>query len=227
MAFSFCFSNLHHRQEAIPAEDIHRFRGPDALPAFGTGQLAGAGGPSGRRDSSAFGSWPSHAPHGKAVLPVHHNIIPALGDNELDKRLRRLRDTPPNALVIGDMEVPRLRRLPKPLVVVGPAPAGVLYPGLYIIEMDHFMEHRSRHVLDGPVQGPGSDVQLMPCSPVRPLPRLGYGDVSVSPWRALDSNDRLLNGPVKVMRIQSPENLLQIPRRPAGLDSLLHGPFLP
>lgn len=105
---------------------MHRFRCPDALPALGTSQLAGAGSPARNRRRASLGSRPFHAPHGKAVPAVHHNVVPALGDNELNQRVRGFRDAPPNALVIGDVEVPGLCRIPKPLVVVGPAPAGVL-----------------------------------------------------------------------------------------------------
>ena len=90
------------------------------------------------------------------------------------------------------MQIPDLRRLPKSLVVVGPAPAGVLYSRLEVEQVDHLMEHRSCYVFDGPVKGPGSYVQFMPLSSIRPLPRLGYGDMTVSPGGALDGDNSLI-----------------------------------
>ncbi len=41
------------------------------------------------------------------------------------------------------MQIPCLGGIAKFLVVVGPAPAGVLYAGLQIIKVDHFMKSGS------------------------------------------------------------------------------------
>ena len=130
-------SNLRHRDQAVPANNVDLFGSPDALPTAGASNLPCAGSPArSRRGDASFCSRSSHAPHGKARFPVHHNIVPALGDDELDQRVRGFGNAPPDTAVIADMQIPCLSGVTKFLVVVGPAPAGVLYAGLQIIKMD-------------------------------------------------------------------------------------------
>ena len=73
-------SNLRHRDQAIPANNVDLFGSPDALPTAGVSNLPCAGSPARSRwGDASFCSRSSHAPHGKARFPVHHNIVPALG----------------------------------------------------------------------------------------------------------------------------------------------------
>ena len=73
-------SNLRHRDQAVPANNVDLFGSPDALPTAGASNLPCAGSPArSRRGDAPFCSRSSHAPHGKARFPVHHNIVPDLG----------------------------------------------------------------------------------------------------------------------------------------------------
>ena len=99
------------------------------------------------------------------------------------------------------MQIPCLGGVTKFLVVVGPAPAGVLYAGLQIIKMDHFMKNGSRHVFYGSVEGSRSDIQFMALSAVRPLPCLSHGDMPVGPGGTLDGNNGFLDNPAEIMLI--------------------------
>lgn len=67
------------------------------------------------------------------------------------------------------MEVSLLGGVPEFLVVVGSSPAGILYAGLEVEQVDHFMKNRSRHIFNGPIQGSGSYVQFVALSSVRPF----------------------------------------------------------
>ena len=206
---------------------MHPLRGPDALPAAGTRHLAGAGRPSSGRSGPALSSGPACPPHGELTLTVHLDILPALGEDKGNQIVGGLRDAPPDALVVADLQVTGLRGVPEAAVVVRPAPAGVLHASLQVEQVDHFMKESSGNVLNGPIQRPRSDVQLVSRASVRSLPRLCHGDMSVGPGRVLDGDDGLLDDAVEVSLVQGPENLLQVPGGPAGLYGLLHGAYLP
>lgn len=123
--------------------------------------------------------------------------------------------------MVPDNQSPPLRFIPESPVVIHTAPAAILHVVGDVVQVDHLVHHGRHHVLDGPGQRFRPKVQLMP-PVVLPPPRLSHGDVSICPWRALDGDDRLLQLPAEPVRIERPEHLFQIPRRPAGLDCLFH-----
>ena len=78
--------------------------------------------------------------------------------------------------------------------------------------------------LNGPLQRLRAYVQLVPLLSF-PLPNLRHGDVSVGPWGRLNGNNWFFQLPAEPVRIDRPENLLQVARCPAGLDGFFHGLF--
>lgn len=75
------FLDLHHRGHTVPAEDINFFRGPHALAAAGTNQLAGTAGPfpsrRGPRPALSRPNRPGMEERGKAA-PTDPYLIPPL-----------------------------------------------------------------------------------------------------------------------------------------------------
>lgn len=119
-------------------------------------------------------------------------VFPALLDDELHQHVRRFGNTPSDALVIADFQVPCLSCIPEGLVVVCPVPAAILDSILQMVEVYHLVQDGGNHVFDWPVQRPRADVQLVAAFPVRTGPRFSNGNMPVGPGRGLDGNNWLL-----------------------------------
>lgn len=122
---------------------------------------------------------------------------------------------------MGDHQPPPFRFFLEPLVVVTSAPAAILYPVCEVIQVYGFVYDGRYHFLNGPLQRLRAYVQLVPLLSF-PLPNLGHGDVSVGPWGRLNGNNWFFQLPAEPVRIDRPENLLQVARCPAGLDGFFH-----
>lgn len=221
----FQTSGFYHFLHAVPANDVDRLCGPDALPTLGAYILSCAGFlwlilcpglcASGSRLASRAWWW---CP---APAPVHGDLCPPLCDDVVNQPLAWLRDGPAVFLVVADDQSPPLRLVPKLLVVIAPASGTVLHVVGNVVEMDHLMDHCGRDRLYGPLQRLSAQVEFMP-PVVLALPCPPYGNVSVGPWCALDGDDRLFDFPVKKVPVERPEHLFQVSCCPAGLCGLFH-----
>lgn len=168
----------------------------------------------------------ARAPRGESPLDtVHLYIFPPLRQDELAQGVSRLGDAPPDARVVLDVQVTGNRSVPKLLVVVRPAPAGVFDALLYVPQVDAFMQHGGDHVLDGPVERPRPDVQLVPGA-VAPVPSLGDGHMAVGSRRALYRDDGFLQLVVGVFGVEGAEDFFQVSGGSGSLDDLFHFRFL-
>ena len=123
------FLCLHHGDVADSANDADMAGSADALPTAGTQNLScGACAPGACPNTSHRPGAPSWVSCGRtAPFPVHPYILPPLGDDEVNKGLCWLCDTPPDFRVIADFQIPRFSSITKPFVMIAPAPAGVLH----------------------------------------------------------------------------------------------------
>lgn len=111
---------------------------------------------------------------------------------------------------MGDHQAPPFRFFLEFLVVVASTPAAILHTVSEIIQVYGFMRDSGHHFLYGPLQRLCAYVQLVPLFSLA-LPNLGYRNVPIGPWGALYGDDWLLQLPAKPIRIDCPENLLQVP----------------
>lgn len=135
------FLCLYHAEHTVSAQDVDRPRGSHRLPAAGADQLPGAAVPPAVRPRA--GSWLGRAAAPGADISVraaHVNVLPPLGDDEINQRLRRLRDAPTDPGIIADFQITSFGGVPKPLVVVDVATGAVLDPELHILDVDQLMQ---------------------------------------------------------------------------------------
>ena len=123
---------FHHTFHAVTAQDVDGLCRSHRLPAAGADQLAGAAGsPAVRpRAGSRLGRAAAWTPDHQAVRAPHVNVLPPLGDDEINQRLRRLRDTPPDPGIIADFQITSFGSVPKPLVVIRASPTTIANSGL-------------------------------------------------------------------------------------------------
>ena len=134
------FLYLHHRQQAVAAEDVHFLCGSHRLTATGTNQFAGAAGSGrGRRGDASRCACPD-APDTESVVAAHVYIVPPLRNDEFNQCVCRLRDAPPDAAVIGDSQITGFGGGLEAFIVICPAPAGILDALLHIPEVAALME---------------------------------------------------------------------------------------
>ena len=122
---------------------------------------------------------------------------------------------------MGDHQPPPLRFLLEALVVVGVAPAAILYPVCQIVQVYGFVYDGCNYFLDWSLQRLRAYVQLVPLLSLA-FPHLGNGHMSVGSGCALDGDNWLLQLPAEPVGVDRPENLLKIARCPAGLDGVFH-----
>ncbi len=116
---------------------------------------------------------------------------------------------PPDAFVKTDLEVSALGSIAKPFVMVGAAPAAILYALLDIPKVDAFMQQRSGHILNGAVKSTRANIEFVPVL-LAFAPAFAHGYVTVCAGRTLDSDNRFFKLACKILLIQRPEHLLQI-----------------
>lgn len=196
------FLCLYHLLAAVDAQDVYFFGGSHAVAAAGANifavvAVAGRGWAfaAARRVAAA------RAPRGVAPLnAVHADVRPPLRQNEFAQGVGRLGDAPPDARVVPDVQVTGDGGVAELLVVVRPAPAGVLDALLHIPQVHTFVQHGGDHVFDGPVQCPRPDVQFVPGA-VAPVPCPGDGHMAVGPRGTLDGYNRFLELPAEIFGI--------------------------
>ena len=141
---------------ANPANDTDMAGRSDTLLATGAPNLARGTGA--LEPSRRPGTRPRPSYGHTTALPVHFDIAPALGDDEVDKGLCRLGDAPSNAGVIADFEVPRLCRIAEIFIVIAPAPAGIRNFVLKIVQMYSLMKQCGHDLGYVPVKGARPDI---------------------------------------------------------------------
>ena len=152
-AFECALSNFQHLLHAIPAEDIHCFSCPDALPTAWANQFPCAGllrCPLSVPGSAVSGFTLAAGWRCPSLSPVDVDLTPSLPDDLVYQRLSRLRYRPSVCGMMLNAQPPPLCFFLETLVVVCPAPAAILYVMSNIVQVDHLVHHGSYHILDGP-----------------------------------------------------------------------------
>lgn len=215
-----------HFLHAVPADDIDFLCRPDTLFAAGAHILPCA---AALRRLCAAACLCAAVPglsscawwRCPAAAPVHLDFCPPLRYDVVYQCFARLRDSPSIRWVMGDHQPPPLRFLLKALVVVGVAPAAILYPMCQIVQVYGFVYDGCNYFLDWSLQRLRAYVQLVPLLSLA-FPYLGNGHMSVGSGCALDGDNWLLQLPAEPVGIDRPENLLKVARCPAGLDGVFH-----
>lgn len=105
----------------------------------------------------------------------------------------------------------RLSRLPKPLIVVGAAPAAILdmEHGI-IVHMGHLMEHGCNGVLNRAVKGSRPDVDF-PASMSLDIPGVIGGVMAVCAGSALDGDNRRFQFAIEKIGVELAEQFSNCP----------------
>lgn len=93
-----------------------------------------------------------------ALDAVHMNIVPALFQNEITEGFCRFGDAPADARVVTDFQVAGFGGFLEFFVVIGAAPAAILYAALHIVNVYTLVEFRCYNFKNASVERSCADV---------------------------------------------------------------------
>ena len=180
----------HHPLVAIQASNIDLFCRLNGIPAAGANIFPCAGGTRRRGGScAAVCPCPGDLEPGKLVS-VYENVGQAVLQYEVQQLVRGACVAPSVFVAMlhdqavgfgGGFEAP---------VMVGVAPAAILYAVLEVVVVNHFVKQGRRHFLDGTGQRPGPDIDFMGAAQLGNPGIFPQGEVAVGAGRGLYGDRR-------------------------------------
>lgn len=137
----------------------------------------------------------------------HFNVGPALFQYELAQFIGGLCYGPAKAGIITYCKIAGGSGIPEFFVVIDTVAAAIFDTYLHVVQMDHFMNHRSYDVFYWAVKGPCTYIQLVAVFITTP-PSFADGHMTISAGSAHNGYYGLFQRVIKIFRVESPKNLL-------------------
>ena len=179
-----------HRCLTVQATDVDYLGGPDACAAARADILAAAAFLGKRAACGGCAAVGACAADMEAAvfIPVDEDIREAIGQNEVQKSIRRACVAPSIFVAVGDCQAVGFRCCLKPLVVVGVASAAILDALLIVVIVDHFVEKGSGYFLNGSCQSASAYIDFVGAAQLGNPGIFLQGEMAVGSGSGLDGD---------------------------------------